>query len=87
MSQQQASGPSPELFAPSARLPFESTPQTVDGAALAIYLVVFALNAFSNVLPVKIPAAVLVILAGAVGILISLRRARRAAKEKDGDQA
>ena len=59
----------------------------VDGAALAIYLVVFALNAFSNVLPVKIPAAVLVILAGAVGILISLRRARRAAKEKDGDQA
>ncbi len=35
MSQQQASGPSPELFAPAARLPFESTPQTVDGAALA----------------------------------------------------
>ena len=46
----------------------------VDALALVIYLTVFALNAFSNVLPVKLPAAVLVILAGAVGILISLRR-------------
>ena len=46
----------------------------VDGIALAIYLAVFALNAFSPVLPVKIPAAVLVILAGCVGMFISLRR-------------
>ena len=52
----------------------------VDAAALAIFLVVFALNAFSSVLPVKIPAAVLVILAGCAGILISLRR-EKAAKE------
>ena len=52
----------------------------VDAAALAIFLVVFALNAFSSVLPVKIPAAVLVILAGCAGIMISLRRSK-AAKE------
>ena len=52
----------------------------VDGAALAIYLAVFALNAFSPLLPVKIPAAALVILAGCVGMFISLRRSK-AAKE------
>ena len=52
----------------------------VDAAALAIFLVVFALNAFSSVLPVKIPAAVLVILAGCTGMIISLRR-NKAAKE------
>ena len=57
----------------------------VDACALGIYLVVFVLNAFSGVLPVRIPAAVLVILAGAVGIFISLRRAARAGKA--GDQA
>lgn len=52
----------------------------VDAAALLIYLGVFALNAFSDVLPVKLPAAVLVLLAGAVGILISLRRGRKNGK-------
>ena len=52
----------------------------VDAAALAIFLVVFALNAFSSVLPVKIPAAVLVILAGCTGMIISLHRSK-AAKE------
>ena len=52
----------------------------VDAAALAIFLVVFALNAFSPLLPVKIPAAVLVILAGCTGMIISLRR-NKAAKE------
>ena len=57
----------------------------VDACALGIYLVVFVLSAFSGVLPVRIPAAVLVILAGAVGIFISLRRAARAGKA--GDQA
>ncbi|MBR3106469.1 MAG: chromate transporter [Clostridia bacterium] len=55
----------------------------VDGIALAIYLTVFALNAFSPVLPVKIPAAVLVILAGCVGIFISVRR-ENAAKNAEG---
>ena len=52
----------------------------VDAAALAIFLAVFALNAFSPLLPVKIPAAVLVILAGCTGMIISLRR-NKAAKE------
>ena len=50
----------------------------VDGAALGIFLAVFALNAFSSLLPVKIPAALLVILAGCVGIFLSLRRAKQA---------
>ncbi len=54
----------------------------VDGAALAIYLAVFALNAFSPLLPVKIPAAVLVILAGCVGMFISLRRSKTAKEGK-----
>ena len=50
----------------------------VDGAALGIFLAVFALNAFSSLLPVKVPAALLVILAGCVGIFLSLRRAKQA---------
>lgn len=49
----------------------------VDASTLILYLVIFVLNAFSNVLPVKIPAAVLVLLAGAVGIFLSLRRQKR----------
>ena len=48
----------------------------VDKATLALYIVVFALNAFSSLLPVKIPAAVLVLLSGAAGILISMRKGR-----------
>lgn len=55
----------------------------VDAVALLIYLAVFALNAFSDLLPVKIPAAALVIAAGVVGILISLHREKR----KAGDRA
>ena len=46
----------------------------VDGPSLALYIIVFALNAFSGLLPVKIPAAVLVILSGVAGILLSLRK-------------
>lgn len=57
----------------------------VDGFALALYLVIFVLNAFSGVLPVKVPAAVLVIIAGAVGIVASTVRNRRAAAGKAGD--
>ena len=56
----------------------------VDAAALVIFLAVFILNAFSSVLPVKIPAAVLVILAGCVGMFISLRRAKAAPTAKEG---
>ena len=48
----------------------------VDGFTLGLYIVIFALNAFGGLLPVKLPAAVLVLLAGAAGILASLRRAR-----------
>ena len=48
----------------------------VDKFTLALYIVVFALNAFSSLLPVKIPAAVLVLLSGAAGILISMRKGR-----------
>ena len=48
----------------------------VDAFTLGLYLAVFALNAFSSPLPVKIPAAVLVLLSGAAGILISLRKGR-----------
>ena len=55
----------------------------VDPVALVIYIVVFALHAFSCVLPVKIPAAVLVILAGVAGVIISDRRNRAARKEGD----
>ena len=54
----------------------------VDAAALLIYLAVFFLNAFSGLLPFKIPAAVLVIAAGLMGILISLHREKRKAGEK-----
>ena len=56
----------------------------VDATALVIFLAVFILNAFSSVLPVKIPAAVLVILAGCVGMFISLRRAKAAPTAKEG---
>ena len=48
----------------------------VDPFTLALYLIVFALNAFGALLPVKLPAAVLVLLSGAVGILVSLRRGK-----------
>ncbi len=40
----------------------------VDAFTLVLYLLVFVLNAFSGFLPVKIPVAVLVLLAGAAGI-------------------
>ena len=49
----------------------------VDPFTLALYLVIFALNAFSGLLPVKIPAAVLVLLAGAAGIAASTVKNRR----------
>lgn len=45
----------------------------VDGFTLFLYLVIFVLNAFSGILPVRIPAAVLVIIAGVVGVLMSMR--------------
>ncbi|MBR3643711.1 MAG: chromate transporter [Parasporobacterium sp.] len=44
----------------------------IDAFTLGLYLVIFALNAFTGVLPFHIPAAVLVIIAGALGIAVSL---------------
>lgn len=56
----------------------------VDAFALALYLIIFVLNAFSGVLPVKLPAAVLVILAGLTGIAVSLWKNRdHAVREKE----
>ena len=57
----------------------------VDKCTLALYLIVFALNAFSSLLPVKIPAAVLVLLSGTAGILISLRRAGKGSPDGKGE--
>lgn len=45
----------------------------VDKFTLVLYLVIFSLNAFKSYLPVKIPAAVLVICAGVIGVVISMR--------------
>ena len=56
----------------------------VDAFSLFLYLLIFVLNAFSGVLPVKIPAAVLVIIAGVIGVVVSARRrnkSRAAAEE------
>ena len=58
----------------------------VDAFTLFLYLVIFSLNAFSSVLPVKVPAAVLVICAGVIGVLMSMRNRKAASgtgKEAD----
>ncbi|MBR6027479.1 MAG: chromate transporter [Clostridia bacterium] len=54
----------------------------VDAFTLALYLLVFVLNAFGSVLPVRVPAAVLVVLSGAAGIAAYLRKQRRVQPEK-----
>ena len=56
----------------------------VDPFTLGLYLAVFALQAFSGLLPVKVPAAVLVILSGVAGVLVAGIRNRRAGKGGDG---
>ena len=48
----------------------------VDRFTLGLYLAIFVLNAFSGILPVKVPAAVLVVLAGLIGIAASKVRSR-----------
>lgn len=53
----------------------------VDKFTLVLYLVIFSLNAFKSYLPVKIPAAVLVICAGVIGVVISMRN-RKAVMSK-----
>lgn len=60
----------------------------VDPFTLALYAVILVLNAlntFTSLLPVKIPAAVLVILAGAAGLAASLvRNKKNAARKGEG---
>lgn len=48
----------------------------VDKFTLFLYLVIFALHAFGNYLPVKLPAAVLVICAGVTGVTVSTLKAK-----------
>ena len=58
----------------------------IDPFTLALYLIIFALNAFSGVLPFKIPAAVLVICAGIAGIIAKeIKKRRGTSPEKGGD--
>ena len=56
----------------------------VDAFTLCLYLVIFVLNAFSGVLPVKIPAAVLVIAAGVTGVVVSMIKRKKLAGAGDG---
>jgi len=51
---------------------------------LVLYAVIFALNAFSGFLPFRIPAAVLVILAGIAGLAASLYKNKKSAAGKEG---
>ena len=60
----------------------------VDPFTLGLYAVILALNAlgtFTSLLPVKIPAAVLVLLAGAAGLTASLIKNKKNAARKEGD--
>ena len=60
----------------------------VDPFTFGLYLAVFALHALSGVLPVKIPAAVLVLLSGAAGIIVSrMKNRRNAPGTKGSDRA
>ena len=57
----------------------------VDIFTFVLYLIIFSLSAFSGLLPVKIPAAVLVILAGIAGLTASLLKNRKnASAGKEG---
>ena len=59
----------------------------VDPFTMGLYLAVFALNVFSGRLPVRIPAAALVILSGLSGIAVTMLRNARKADRKGGDAA
>ena len=59
----------------------------VDVFTFVLYLVilaVFSLSSFTDLLPVKVPAAVLVILAGLAGLAASLLKNRKNAGQKEG---
>ena len=57
----------------------------VDPFTLGLYLAVFALHALSGFLPVKIPAAILVILSGVAGVLAANRKNRKAGKAGEAE--
>ena len=60
----------------------------VDVFSFVLYAVILALNAlgtFTSLLPVKIPAAVLVILAGVTGLVVSVIRNKKSTARKEGD--
>lgn len=60
----------------------------VDVFSFVLYAAILALNAlgtFTSLLPVKIPAAVLVILAGVTGLVVSVIRNKKSAARKEGD--
>ena len=59
----------------------------IDPFTLALYLIIFALNALSGVLPFKIPAAVLVICAGIIGIIASEIKNRKGQSSAKGGEA
>lgn len=56
----------------------------IDSFTLALYIIIFVLNAFSGYLPVKVPAAVLVILAGAAGIIAANLKNGSGSGRKEG---
>ena len=47
----------------------------VDRFTLILYIAVFILNAFGNLLPIKLPTVALVILSGMAGLIAQLRKA------------
>ena len=55
----------------------------VDPFTLGLYIAVFALNILSWFLPVKIPAAVLVILSGVAGVVTATCKNRAAGKKQE----
>ena len=62
------------IFQAVVRLWKKSIP---DNTALILYLVIFAVTVFSELLPVQIPAAVLVLAAGAFGVIWQTAKERR----------
>ena len=59
----------------------------VDTFTLVLYLIIFVLNAFTGLLPVRIPAAVLVIMAGIAGVAASVIKERKHPSDKGGKKA
>ena len=59
----------------------------VDKVSLCLYICVFLLTALSGVLPVAIPAAILVITSGILGVIIGGFRDRESDQKKNHDAA